>query len=53
MTRYAPALKRLLGLPYSVGMVGGRPRAAHYFVGSTADRLLYLDPHTVRALTLT
>lgn len=30
-------------------MIGGRPRAAHYFLGSTATgKLLYLDPHTVQ-----
>ena len=47
--QYAPALARLFGLPQSVGMIGGRPRAAHYFVGSTsAGKLLYLDPHTVQ-----
>jgi cysteine protease ATG4 len=31
----------------SVGIVGGRP-SSHYFVGSQADNLFYLDPHHAR-----
>jgi len=32
--------------PHCVGFVGGRPRAAMYFVASQDDHLFYLDPHT-------
>ena len=39
----------LLELPQCVGIIGGKPRSAHYFIGVTAaSRLLYLDPHTVQ-----
>lgn len=29
-------------------VAGGRPRAAHYFVGTAGERLLLLDPHRVQ-----
>ena len=31
--QYAPALVELFSLPQSVGVIGGRPKAAHFFVG--------------------
>ena len=47
--QYAPALKALLEMQQCVGIIGGKPRSAHYFIGITsANRLLYLDPHTVQ-----
>ena len=46
--QHVPALQRCLALPYSVGLVGGKPGASFYFVGTQGDRLFYLDPHTVQ-----
>ena len=40
-----PALKAALSLRQSVGILGGRPNAAYYFVGYSGDHVLYLDPH--------
>ena len=49
---YAPALAALFSLPQSMGILGGKPRSAHYFVGVAGARLLLLDPHSVQpALT--
>jgi cysteine protease ATG4 len=41
---------RCLELPSSLGVLGGRPRRAHFFVGKCENgELLYLDPHRVQA----
>ena len=45
---YAPSLAALFSLPQSLGILGGKPRMAHYFVGVAGARLLLLDPHTVQ-----
>lgn len=42
---YHPQLAAALTFPQSVGIVGGRPGASLYFVGTQNDNLLYLDPH--------
>ncbi|XP_051912539.1 cysteine protease ATG4D-like [Hippocampus zosterae] len=43
---------RLLEHPCSLGMIGGRPGKAHYFLGKTHDnRLFFLDPHYVQSST--
>ena len=41
-------LLRLLHSRYSIGILGGKPRHALYFVGSKANHLIYLDPHRVQ-----
>ncbi|EAS07796.2 peptidase family C54 protein (macronuclear) [Tetrahymena thermophila SB210] len=41
-------LKKLLSLKQSVGMIGGKPNKAHYFLGFVGDDLLYLDPHYIK-----
>lgn len=46
--RYLPQLAQLLTYPQSVGIVGGRPGASLYFVGTQGDSVLYLDPHEVQ-----
>lgn len=43
---YIPALKRCLELPGTLGIIGGRPNQALYFIGYVGDEALYLDPHT-------
>ncbi|XP_076454099.1 cysteine protease ATG4B-like isoform X2 [Babylonia areolata] len=47
---YFDALKRCLNLPYSVGIIGGKPNHAHWFVGYVGDELIYLDPHTTQVV---
>eukprot|EP01135_Chromosphaera_perkinsii_P003407 Nk52_evm31s242 gene=Nk52_evmTU31s242 len=46
-TAYHDAIKRCFELPYTVGMIGGRPRHAVYFVGYQDNELICLDPHPV------
>lgn len=45
---YINALKKSFEIPGSVGLVGGRPNQAHYFIGYVGDEALYLDPHTTQ-----
>ncbi|KAI5207217.1 hypothetical protein AUEXF2481DRAFT_43367 [Aureobasidium subglaciale EXF-2481] len=47
---YREGIKAALRLPQSVGIAGGRPASSHYFIGTQADHLFYLDPHTTRPL---
>jgi cysteine protease ATG4 len=59
---YFPVIKRYMKLDSFVGLVGGKPRFAYYFVGhmekpagvdrsklkrDESDRLIFLDPHFV------
>ena len=46
---YFPMMKYLMSSPYSVGVLGGRPRRALYFVGFQNDLLIIQDPHYVQA----
>lgn len=41
-------MKKSFEIPGSVGMVGGRPNQALYFIGYVGDEALYLDPHTTQ-----
>lgn len=45
---YYPSLKVMFTLKQSLGVIGGKPNHAHYFIGFNGDRLLYLDPHTTQ-----
>jgi hypothetical protein len=45
---YIPHLKALMKNRFSVGIVGGKPKASLYFVGFQDDQLFYFDPHFVR-----
>eukprot|EP00054_Salpingoeca_dolichothecata_P017697 m.107056 g.107056 ORF g.107056 m.107056 type:complete len:349 (+) comp22562_c0_seq3:56-1102(+) len=42
---YIPGLKRMFCLPQCVGIMGGKPNSAHYFVGVHEEDGIYLDPH--------
>ncbi|XP_045200560.2 cysteine protease ATG4B-like [Mercenaria mercenaria] len=45
---YVESLKKCLSLKQSVGMIGGKPNHAHWFIGYVGDELVYLDPHTTQ-----
>ena len=45
---YVSGLARLVRLPQSLGIIGGKPSHSIYVVGSQGKRLVYLDPHTVQ-----
>ncbi|MGH0136064.1 UNVERIFIED_CONTAM: hypothetical protein FKN15_031004 [Acipenser sinensis] len=36
-------------MPQSLGVLGGKPNLAYYFIGFIGDELIYLDPHTTQA----
>jgi len=46
---YKEPLKACLSMKQSVGMIGGTPNHAHYFVGHVGESLFFLDPHTTQA----
>jgi len=45
---YISSLKSLFSFPQSLGIVGGKPRAAMYFIAYQDSSLFYLDPHIVQ-----
>lgn len=45
---YFNALKKCFEIPGTVGMIGGRPNQALYFIGYVGNEALYLDPHTTQ-----
>lgn len=45
---YIEGLKKCFQIPGSVGMVGGRPNQALYFIGYVGEEALFLDPHTTQ-----
>jgi cysteine protease ATG4 len=47
-TIYVDALKKCFEMPGTLGMIGGRPNQALYFIGYVGDEVVYLDPHTVQ-----
>lgn len=48
---YMPAVVELFRLPQCVGIIGGKPNASLYMVGSQGDCVFYLDPHYVQTAT--
>ncbi|ORX89196.1 peptidase C54 [Basidiobolus meristosporus CBS 931.73] len=51
---YFHGIKKLLGLPQSLGIAGyGKPSASLYFLAYEGDSLYYLDPHYPRPATST
>ncbi|KAI6656832.1 Cysteine protease ATG4D-like [Oopsacas minuta] len=47
---YAHCVKQFLALPYSLGMIGGKPKHSLYFLGFQGDSLICLDPHVSQSL---
>lgn len=47
---YFRALKSSFHLSSSLGIIGGRPSHALYFVGYVGNEFLYLDPHTTQSV---
>eukprot|EP00897_Mesotaenium_endlicherianum_P007420 jgi/Mesen1/6706/ME000344S05990 len=45
--RYVKSLQSVLTFPQSLGIVGGKPGASTYLVGSQGDHAFVLDPHEV------
>lgn len=42
---YLSFVKSILSLDYCIGIIGGKPKQAYYFVGFQDDSLIYMDPH--------
>lgn len=42
---YIDSLKACLQMPQSIGMIGGKPSQALYFIGYVGDDVVFLDPH--------
>jgi cysteine protease ATG4 len=45
---YLPQVQGVFGIPQCMGMLGGRPGSAFYYVASRGEELFYLDPHTTQ-----
>ncbi|XP_037017384.2 cysteine protease ATG4B isoform X3 [Artibeus jamaicensis] len=45
---YVETLKGCFMMPQSLGVIGGKPNSAHYFIGYVGEELIYLDPHTTQ-----
>ncbi|TKC45538.1 hypothetical protein EI555_019775, partial [Monodon monoceros] len=45
---YAETLKHCFMMPQSLGVIGGKPNSARYFIGYVGEELIYLDPHTTQ-----
>lgn len=46
---YTKVLKNTFTMKQSLGILGGKPRHAVWFIGYTGDDLICLDPHTTQA----
>eukprot|EP00929_Paragymnodinium_shiwhaense_P097895 TRINITY_DN5947_c0_g1_i1.p1 TRINITY_DN5947_c0_g1~~TRINITY_DN5947_c0_g1_i1.p1 ORF type:complete len:1008 (-),score=213.18 TRINITY_DN5947_c0_g1_i1:133-3090(-) len=49
---HSSVVLRYFELSSSLGAMGGRPRMAHFFVGTRGRELLFVDPHVVQAAAL-
>uniref|UniRef100_M3XJS5 Cysteine protease n=1 Tax=Latimeria chalumnae TaxID=7897 RepID=M3XJS5_LATCH len=47
---YTDAFKECFKMPQSLGVLGGKPNSAYYFIGFVGDELVYLDPHTTQTV---
>jgi hypothetical protein len=42
---YNSPILNIFKIPYNLGIIGGKHNSAHYFIGESANKLIYLDPH--------
>eukprot|EP01134_Creolimax_fragrantissima_P002402 CFRG2402T1 len=42
---YINQLKKVLMMPCSVGVIGGRPNSAYFFIGWKGNDVIFMDPH--------
>lgn len=47
---YSRGIKATFRFPQTLGMLGGRPSHALYFLGYVGSQLLYLDPHVTQTM---
>lgn len=45
---YFASIKRTFAMKQSLGIIGGKPNHALYFIGVVGDELVFLDPHTTQ-----
>ncbi|XP_076279862.1 cysteine protease ATG4B-like isoform X1 [Lasioglossum baleicum] len=45
---YINGLKTSFKIPQSLGVIGGKPNLALYFIGCIGNEVIYLDPHTTQ-----
>ncbi|KAK3763780.1 hypothetical protein RRG08_065743 [Elysia crispata] len=45
---YFDSLRKCFTFKQSVGIIGGKPNHAHWFIGYVGKELIYLDPHTTQ-----
>lgn len=45
---YFSGIKKYFKMPQSLGLIGGKPNHASYFIGFVGDEVVYLDPHTTQ-----
>ncbi|GFN96165.1 cysteine protease [Plakobranchus ocellatus] len=43
---YFDSLRKCFAMKQSIGIIGGKPNHAHWFIGYVGKELIYLDPHT-------
>ncbi|CAG9771796.1 unnamed protein product [Ceutorhynchus assimilis] len=49
---YIEGLKKCFHLKQSLGVIGGRPNSALYFIGYVGNEVLYFDPHTTQKFAM-
>jgi hypothetical protein len=42
---YSTSILNVFKIPNNLGLIGGRQNSAHYFIGESCGKLIYLDPH--------
>lgn len=47
--KYLRVVNRMMEFKTFMGIIGGKPEKALYFLGRIGDNYIYLDPHTVQS----